>query len=402
MLFAGDLAFNGGQPFVLEGSIARLPPGHRADARARRPRCCCPATARSAAATTWRRCSARWTTTSAYVEDVAAESYAAGLTPLEAAQKHRDNPYSRPGPRPSGSSATCTAPTPSWPATRPTPTPHRPLGLARHGHLPRRPDRLPRLIAGLLQKHRSVRATPAHRVSGSRTARALWRTDRLVRAALRSGASPGPPRWSPREHHLGDAAGRHGDLERERSRPRVPGRPRPAVRRHVLGRGPGDPATGPRLDAEPRARSAPARCSPATYRCRNEIDRALGVVVERLVRHAVVVDAVPALPHRGRAAVDHRQPRRLGVLEQQLVGEVEVAVVGQHRAAGPASPGSRCRGASRPRAPASARSSAARRRCSSGTSPKRSARTRLACVCGRDPARRRRRTPCARRRRPRR
>ena len=28
-----------------------------------------------------------------YVEDVAAESHAAGLTPLEAAQKHADNPY---------------------------------------------------------------------------------------------------------------------------------------------------------------------------------------------------------------------------------------------------------------------------------------------------------------------
>ena len=29
----------------------------------------------------------------AFVEDVAAASYAAGLTPLEAAQQHRDNPY---------------------------------------------------------------------------------------------------------------------------------------------------------------------------------------------------------------------------------------------------------------------------------------------------------------------
>ena len=29
----------------------------------------------------------------AYVEQVAAESHAAGLTPLEAAQKHADNPY---------------------------------------------------------------------------------------------------------------------------------------------------------------------------------------------------------------------------------------------------------------------------------------------------------------------
>ena len=44
----------------------------------------------------------------AYVEHVAAESHAAGLTPLEAAQKHRDNAYSPAGRRPNGSSATST------------------------------------------------------------------------------------------------------------------------------------------------------------------------------------------------------------------------------------------------------------------------------------------------------
>ena len=87
---------------------------------------------------------ARWTPTSASSQDVAAESYAAGLTPLEAAQKHRDNPYS------------------DWAETeRFVGNLHRAyselagnpidtrltvaVGLARHGHLPRRPDRLPRL-----------------------------------------------------------------------------------------------------------------------------------------------------------------------------------------------------------------------------------------------------------------
>ena len=59
-----------------------------------RRRCWPPATARSAAATRSGGCWTPWTATSAYVAEVAADSYAAGLTPLEAAQKHRDNPYS--------------------------------------------------------------------------------------------------------------------------------------------------------------------------------------------------------------------------------------------------------------------------------------------------------------------
>ena len=54
VLFAGDLAFNGGQPFVLEGSVARLPRGDRADAGARPRGAGSPATARSAAARTCR------------------------------------------------------------------------------------------------------------------------------------------------------------------------------------------------------------------------------------------------------------------------------------------------------------------------------------------------------------
>ena len=65
VLFAGDLAFNGGQPFVLEGSIARLPLGDRADAGARprragsRPRTGLPRRGRGDAA------GRRWTPTSA-------------------------------------------------------------------------------------------------------------------------------------------------------------------------------------------------------------------------------------------------------------------------------------------------------------------------------------------------
>ena len=60
-------------------------------------------------------------------------------------------------------------------------------------------------------------------------------------------------------------------------------------------------------------------------------DRALAVVVQRCVGVAVGVDAAPLLPHRGGATVDHDEPRGLGVLEQQVVGDVEVAAVGEDR-----------------------------------------------------------------------
>jgi len=93
VLFAGDLAFNGGQPFVLEGSIRgfrsaiaqmqelapdTLAPGHG------------PVCHGEDVATLLASMDAYL----GFVQDVATESYPAGLTPLEAAQKHRDNPYS--------------------------------------------------------------------------------------------------------------------------------------------------------------------------------------------------------------------------------------------------------------------------------------------------------------------
>lgn len=92
-LFAGDLAFNGGQPFVLEGSIQgfraaivqmqelqpdTLAPGHG-------PVCHGEDVAKLLGA---------MDAYLGFVQEVATESHAAGLSPLEAAQKHRDNPYS--------------------------------------------------------------------------------------------------------------------------------------------------------------------------------------------------------------------------------------------------------------------------------------------------------------------
>ena len=61
---------------------------------------------------------------------------------------------------------------------------------------------------------------------------------------------------------------------------------------------------------------------PAVYRCRKLMTAPFGVVVQRLVRHAVVVDSQPPFPDSGRALGDHAQPRRRRVLEQQLIGDV--------------------------------------------------------------------------------
>lgn len=93
VLFAGDLAFAGGQPFFLEGSLggyrkalARLRelgpevlvPGHGPVCRG------------DAVGTLLDDLDAY----AGYVSDVASASFAAGLSPLEAARKHRQNPFS--------------------------------------------------------------------------------------------------------------------------------------------------------------------------------------------------------------------------------------------------------------------------------------------------------------------
>jgi len=93
VLFAGDLAFNGGQPFVLEGSIA----GFRlAIARmlALAPAVLVPGHGPVCRGEDAARLLSSMDTYLAFVERVAVESHAAGLTPLEAAQKHADNQYS--------------------------------------------------------------------------------------------------------------------------------------------------------------------------------------------------------------------------------------------------------------------------------------------------------------------
>jgi cyclase len=93
VLFSGDLAFNGGQPFVLEGSVA----GFRsaiARMQALAPEVLAPGHGPVCRGEEVDRLLAAMDGYLAYVEHVAADSHAAGLTALEAAQKHADNPYS--------------------------------------------------------------------------------------------------------------------------------------------------------------------------------------------------------------------------------------------------------------------------------------------------------------------
>jgi len=92
-LFAGDLAFAGGQPFLLEGSVA----GFRtaiATMRELAPEVLAPGHGPVCRGDEVVRLLDAMDSYVAYVAEVAAVSHAAGLGPLEAAQKHRDNPYS--------------------------------------------------------------------------------------------------------------------------------------------------------------------------------------------------------------------------------------------------------------------------------------------------------------------
>lgn len=93
VIFAGDLAFNGGQPFVLEGSIA----GFRTaigQMRALAPAIVVPGHGPVCRDEEITRMFDGLDSYLSFVQEVAAEGHAAGLSPLEAAVKHRDNPYS--------------------------------------------------------------------------------------------------------------------------------------------------------------------------------------------------------------------------------------------------------------------------------------------------------------------
>jgi cyclase len=92
VVYAGDLAFAGGQPFVLEGSVAGF---IRALDRIRglEPEVLVPGHGPVVRDDGVGDLLDDLTGYLGFVADVAATSYAAGLSPLEAAETHRDNPY---------------------------------------------------------------------------------------------------------------------------------------------------------------------------------------------------------------------------------------------------------------------------------------------------------------------
>jgi len=92
VVYAGDLAFAGGQPFVLEGSVAGFGRAlHRI--RALQPEVLVPGHGPVVRGDAVGTLLDDLTAYIEFVAEVGAASYAAGLSPLEAAEKHRDNPF---------------------------------------------------------------------------------------------------------------------------------------------------------------------------------------------------------------------------------------------------------------------------------------------------------------------
>lgn len=92
-LFAGDLAFAGGQPFLLEGSVTGFR-GALAQMRALGAEAIVPGHGPVRRGEQVEQLLDGMDAYVAYVAEIAASSHRAGLTPLEAAQKHRDNQFS--------------------------------------------------------------------------------------------------------------------------------------------------------------------------------------------------------------------------------------------------------------------------------------------------------------------
>jgi cyclase len=92
VLFSGDLAFAGGQPFLLEGSVRGFR-GAIAQMRELAPEVLMPGHGPVCRGDEVGRLLDDLDAYVAYVAEVAASSRAAGLTPLEAARKHQDNPF---------------------------------------------------------------------------------------------------------------------------------------------------------------------------------------------------------------------------------------------------------------------------------------------------------------------
>ena len=206
----------------------------------------------------------------AFVAQAAAESHAAGLTPLEAAQKHADNPYS------------------DWAETerfvgnlhrayteivrrraRRDPA-HRAVGVAGHGRLPRRSDRLPRMSSERFPRRVVTGHTPDGvsvvlsdgPVPGQQGAA---RRRRLLPRDLEHRGRPGPDRRgradrADRADPRRAAAGPGHQDQDQRVRARPPRRARPPVAGAPDGVGRLRHRAGGRDHARPRRlRGHPAR-----------------------------------------------------------------------------------------------------------------------------------------------
>jgi cyclase len=93
VLFAGDVAFAGGQPFLLDGSVAGFPKALAA-IRGLQPEVLVPGHGPVCRGGEVARLLDDLDAYIAFVAETARTGHEAGLTPLEAAQKHRDNPFS--------------------------------------------------------------------------------------------------------------------------------------------------------------------------------------------------------------------------------------------------------------------------------------------------------------------
>src|SRR4051812_46621180 len=98
-------------------------------------------------------------------------------------------------------------------------------------------------------------------------------------------------------------------------------------------RGVGPPDAAPRYggDAKSTVGGFVAQTDATDVLVQERHDRALAVVVERsdLMAHGGI--RVPVLPDRGGAVVDHVEPRRWRVPEQQLEGHILVAAIDEYR-----------------------------------------------------------------------
>src|SRR5579885_327697 len=123
---------------------------------------------------------------------------------------------------------------------------------------------------------------------------------------------------------------RDGDSEMKSLSINLPASGDLAVERLIRGRGEGQPS--PRLWPEhdmliPRS----AWCNARNDLVEPVADRPIGIVIQGVMRVSLFVDAIPGFPDRRCASFNCIQPGGRRFLHEQDIGEIEMAVVPQHR-----------------------------------------------------------------------